>query len=65
MRPSGQSLSVAIGAAIAAKAGLAFVQSYVDSRHFPTLSAIDCKTHSDIDKQGMKVLPPNSGWVNR
>jgi hypothetical protein len=29
VRPSGQSLSVAIGAAIAAKAGLAFVQSHM------------------------------------
>jgi hypothetical protein len=40
LRPSGQSLSAAIGTAIEAKAGLAFVHSHPDSRHLPTLSAI-------------------------
>src|SRR5215207_2035387 len=42
-------------------AKLAYVHSHRDSRHFPTLSGIDCETQWDIDKQGMKVLPPK--WV--
>ena len=52
LRPSGQSSSAAIGTAIEAKAGLAFVRSHPDSRHLPTLSAMDCDTPPTLTSRG-------------
>jgi hypothetical protein len=52
LRPSGQSWSAAIGTAIEANAGLAFVHSHADSRHLPTLIAIDWETHPTLTSRG-------------
>ncbi len=47
LRPSGQWLSAAIGAAIDSGSGLAFVHSHPDSHHPPELSWIDKATSKD------------------
>lgn len=56
LRPSGQWLSAAIGAAIDSNSGLAFIHTHPNSLHPPHLSGLDRRTSEDWASQLLPML---------